>query len=526
MITLASLLLAAGMGSGLAHRLRLPLIPLLIICGSLAEAVLQLSAGSVSSEFDILRDVLLLGSTFLVFSLGLRLDARLASRHKKAVLSVAAAQFLVLGGLGGLSAWWLGFGLQSSLYLAMVTAASSTIVGVGLLRERRQLFESFGRVTAGVLVVQDLPVILGLSLLDDPSGVATAKMLTLVTAAYMARRWLSPLLLAEWISDEEARLMAVLALLFLFVGAADALGLPFIAGAFLAGLSLSGFPVNAVVRGQLRSLEDFFTAAFFTALGASLLLVSREQLGPALLFVLLVLVVTPLVVTWAGERSGLTLRASLESGLLLAQTSEFSLVAALMGIEAGKLDPSTLGLVVLITLFSMLATPFLATDRITWKLLGWIQSGSSTPESITETEPPKGHVVLIGLGEIGLRILDFLERQGQQMIVLEADPVLTKIPEQRGIPVIRGDGADPENLLLAGARRAKVIVSTLARTQDNQRILRHLEGRTVLVRTDDPTDADTIRSLGGEPIGFTALAADEFCRIPLISPDSPPPGGL
>jgi CPA2 family monovalent cation:H+ antiporter-2 len=254
-------------------------------------------------------------------------------------------------------------------------------------------------------------------------------------------------------------------------------------GAFLAGFSLSGFPVNALIRGQLRSLEDFFTAAFFTALGASLLLVSREQIAAALLFVSLLLVVTPLIVTWAGEKSGLTRRASLESGLLLSQTSEFSLIAASMGVAAGELDQATLGLVVLMTVFSMLATPFLATDRVTWRLLELSQHRPGSPAPAIA--PQEGHVVLIGIGEIGLRILDVLERQNQDVVVLEADPVLARNQEERGVTVVRGDAADLNNLTLAGAERAKVIVSTLARSEDNQRILRHLQGCTVLVRADE-----------------------------------------
>jgi K+:H+ antiporter len=518
MTTLAVLLLAAGVGSGLAHRLRLPSIPFLILCGAVTEAIMHATAGSAPREFDILADVLLLGATFLVFSLGLRLDARLVQEHKKAVLLVSGSQFLILGGLGVLCAWLLNFGPKASLYLGVVTAASSTIVTVALLRERRQLFEPFGRLTAGVLLTQDLLVILCISMLHDSAG--AMKLLILVVASLATRHWLSAILLTGSVPDEESRLILVLAFLFLFIGAADALGLPFIAGAFLAGLSLSGFPVNAVVRGQLRSIEDFFIAAFFTALGASLLGVSLEQLPAALTFVLLLLVVTPLVVTWAGEYSGLTSRGSLESGLLLSQASEFSLVTALMGVAAGELDQATLGLVVLITVLSMLATPFLATDQMTWWLLGRRRlRREDLPQSTSD--PPVGHVVLIGAGEIGLYLLNILERDGRPVVVIEGDPVRAQSLKERGIAVVCRDGADPHSLSLAGATRASLVVSTLARPEDTQRLLRHLDGCRVLVRVDNPAEADIARELGGEPVGFIDLAIDEFGSIPLLKMSGP-----
>jgi Kef-type K+ transport system membrane component KefB len=83
--------------------------------------------------------------------------------------------------------------------------------------------------------------------------------------------------------DDETLLLVVLSILFVFLGGAYLLELPLVTGAFLAGLALSGFPVNLLVRGQLNSINDFFHALFFTALGAFLPLPSFGELGQALL---------------------------------------------------------------------------------------------------------------------------------------------------------------------------------------------------------------------------------------------------
>ena len=166
----------------------------------------------------------------------------------------------------------------------------------------------------GVLLLQDILVILAIPVVmrleSGLSAIAAgvAATLVLVVLAGVILRWVGPIVFGRFRNDHEILLLLALSVLFAFLGLASFFQLPLASGAFLAGVSLSGFPVNGLVRGQLASVADFFHALFFTALGAFLTLPSMAELFQGLVFVLLVVIVTPVLVTVVAERSGFSAR--------------------------------------------------------------------------------------------------------------------------------------------------------------------------------------------------------------------------
>src|SRR5690606_12593692 len=148
---------------------------------------------------------------------------------------------------------------------------------------RQQMFEPFGRLLVGVLLIQDglamllLPVLTHLD--DGPRVIALqlAATLGLMILTWVCGHWLVPVLLLRMNLDEESMLLMVLALLCSFMGLAFVAEVPIVVGAFLAGVAMAGFPVGGVVRGQLSSLADFFLAVFFVTLGASVTLPNSRQ---------------------------------------------------------------------------------------------------------------------------------------------------------------------------------------------------------------------------------------------------------
>jgi len=153
MIAIAILLLAAAVGFGIARAIGVPALPLLLLVGA-AMAPL-----GILPDPEVLQDALILGLTFLVFAAGIELNPHRIGGQRATVLRVGFIQFAALGTAGLLIALFLGFDVRSALYLGVALSASSTLVVVRVLQQRGQLFEPFGRLVIGVLLLQDLLVI-------------------------------------------------------------------------------------------------------------------------------------------------------------------------------------------------------------------------------------------------------------------------------------------------------------------------------------------------------------------------------
>jgi monovalent cation:H+ antiporter-2, CPA2 family len=508
MIGVAALLAAAAIGFGVARWLRLPTIPVLLVAGVLLSVV------GLGPPTDLLADMLVLGLTVLVFVAGVELNPRRVGSQRKAAFRVGLTQFAVLGGLGLVTALALGFAIMESLYLALALTASSTLIVVRILQQRKQMFEPFGRLVLGVLLLQDLLVILLIPVVTRaPEGARAAALgllaaLALMGVAWVVLRWVTPLLITRLDLDEETLLLTTLALLFAFLGMADLLGLPLVAGAFLAGVALSPFPVSAVLRGQLNSLSDFFLALFFTALGGLLVIPSAQAMLQVLVLALVVVLATPPLVTLVAERAGLSARPAIESGLLLAQTSEFSLIIALQALAVGHVGPEIFTIIALVTVTTMILTPFVATDRITWRLMAL----HPLREKSRVERPMQDHVLLLGCGDNGMPLLETLLGAANEVLVVDDDPAVIESLQEGDVACIRGDGSDFEVLREANARNARVIISTMRRASDNFGLLEYVRGVPVVVRVFDPEDAERIEALGGTPVLYSRAAAEDFLR--------------
>lgn len=505
MIGIAILLVAASLGFGLSRALRLPAIPFLILAGF----TVSLSGGV---ELEFLQDALLLGITFLVFVAGVELNPDRIRQQKRAALIVGVVQFLILGSLGFAASSALGFDRQAATYMALALTASSTLVAVRILQQRRQLFEPFGRLIIGVLLLQDLFVILLIPVLTGlPDGwEAVARglggTLLLMALAWVLLRAILPEVLRRLALDEELLLLVVLSLLFGFLFLADRLGAPLVAGAFVAGVALSSFPVNGVVRGQLASIGDFFTAIFFTALGAALGIPTAAELAAALVLAVVVLVLTPPLVAWIAERAGFSARPAILSGLILSQTSEFSLVVALQGVVLQQIAPATFNVIVLVTMATMMLTPLLASDRMSLVLMRFHPSRRRQEGA----DPPRDHVLLLGCGSSGMPLLETLVISPRQVVAMDDDPQVVDQVRSAGVDIFRGDAGDVGMLTRAGAHQAMVVISTVRRVEDNEQLLEVAGDVPVLVRAFSDEDAEWVRERGGTAVLYADAAAEGF----------------
>jgi Kef-type K+ transport system membrane component KefB len=508
MMTLAAFLVAAALAYMLADRLRLPVLPWLIIAG------LGLGFLPVSPSPEMARTVLELGLAVLVFCAGIELSPRRFAHQTSAVVWVAVVQFLFVGCIGMLCARALGHGDVASIYIGFALSASSTLVVIRHLRRQQQMFQPFGRLVTGVLLVQDVMLIVLLTMLSTEvvvpwhTGKALGGFALLAGTALLFHYRVLPYLVRRLLSDDEILLLLALAVLCLFAAGAWFLGVPLVAGAFLAGFTLSAFPVNGLVRGLVGSLGDFFQALFFVALGTLLLPADWLVVGQAVLLAALVFLVTPPIVALVAEWRGQTSRSGVESGLLLAQTSELGIIFALLGMQNGHLGQNEFTLIALVAAITMTITPLVATDKVTWKLLHWHPSRRRKLPALKH----EGHVLILGFGSAGMWAARPIQEAGYDLLVVDDDPTVVEMLVAKNIACVRGDGSDPRILEQVKARQAHLILASIPRLPDLLQVIRQTDGVPVVARVFEDFEAELIEQAGGVAIKNSEAAAGEFAK--------------
>jgi len=506
MMDLALFLGAAAVAYAVALKLRLPPIPFLILAGW------GVSLTPMAPSIDMAGTVLQAGLTFLVFSAGIELSPRRFLHQTGAALWVALVQFVVVGLAGMLVVQWLGYDTMTAVYIGFALSASSTLVVIRHLRQQQQMFQSFGRLVTGVLLVQDIALVVllvALATRSDSSGfpwAALGGLVLLGTASWACHYRILPRVVRNLLSDDETLLLMGLSILFLFIGGAYALQLPPVVGAFLAGFALASFPVNGLLRGLIGSISDFSQALFFTALGSLLVLGNLEILWHAVILSFLVIGVTPPVVALVAEWRGQNSRTGIESGLLLAQTSELGVVFVLSGIQLGHAPAEAFTVVALVAASTMTVTSFTATDAVTWKLLHWHPSRRQTVEALEMQD----HIVILGFGGSGMWLARPFLDAGFPIMVVDDDPSVIEELRRRNLPCLRADASDCRVLDRINARRARLVIASIPRIRDLVQIIRHVRDVPVVTRVLEDEEVAVVEAEGGTAIRTADAAGEAF----------------
>ncbi|HKK07996.1 MAG TPA: cation:proton antiporter, partial [Gemmatimonadota bacterium] len=385
---------------------------------------------------------------------------------------------------------------------------------VKLLERANGLERRHGRIAIGVLLVQDvlvavvLTVLAGLGPVPEAPGRggvvvglqgAFGGMVLLVALAGVAVRWVLPAA-AGWLAGSgEALFVAALTWCFGFILAAEALHVSTELGAFVAGVALAQLPEGRDLRRRVHPVVDLFVAVFFVSLGAGLDLRGAAALWPeALALSAVVLVAKPALVcvllVWRGHEP----RTAFLSGLTLGQISEFGFVLAALAVGAGLAEPTVLPLVGLVGLLTIGASALLvpAGERL-YRAAAARLPGRLAPAAGAEPAAPgpRGHVVVVGMNDLGRRLARALSGRGESVVAVDTDPGKLSGLD---VPAVVGDVSVTGVLEEAGVPRARLVVSAL-RIEDVNGLLayrcREL-GVPVAIHAFEPEQAEELLELG------------------------------
>lgn len=528
-------ILFAWMLGLLAHFSRQPLILAYLIAGF---CIGPFGAGWVKSQESI-SVISELGLIFMLFMIGLEIDLKKIVRAGKVILFAAGGQLLggcllgVLFFVGiGLS---LGGGQFDAAYLCVACALSSTVIIVKVLYEKRELDTLPGRITLGVLVLQDIFAILFLAVQPSLANLEISVILlsigrvaVLVAAALLVSRYVLPRLFHQIARRPELILLGALAWCFLVAETAERLSLSREMGALIAGVSLSTFPYALDVTAKVTTLRDFFITLFFVALGMTIPVPGLSVIGLALMIAAFT-VVSRLVTTFVPlylMKQGL--RASLLPALNLAQISEFSLVVIQTGvadhhIAAQTANAASFAFVVLAVLSTFVMT---RSDEITrWAIgplkrigLRDLDHGDGHGEEGHEGHGEARRIVILGFFRAASALLAEIERQApvllEQITVIDFNPNVYQTLLSRGLHVIYGDISSADTLLHAGVGKSEMIIlsvpDALLKGASNEKLVRHvrtLNPTAMIIATADLlSDVDELYAAGASYVTVTRLS--------------------
>ncbi|MBR0751377.1 cation:proton antiporter [Bradyrhizobium jicamae] len=488
----------------LAHFFRQPLILAYLIAGFLIG---PFGMGWVKSQESI-SVISELGLIFMLFMIGLEIDLKKIIRAGKVILFAAAGQLLggcLLGTLFfvaiGLA---LGGGKFDALYLCVACALSSTVIIVKVLYEKRELDTLPGRITLGVLVLQDIFAILFLAVqpsLDNLQVtvvlISIARVAALVATALVLSRYVLPRLFHQIARRPELMMLGALAWCFLVGEIAERLHLSREMGSLVAGVSLSTFPYALDVTAKVTTLRDFFITLFFVALGMTIPIPGPSVIALALVIAAftvasrMLTTFTPLYLMKQG------LRASLLPAINLAQISEFSLVVIQTGVAANHITTATASAASFAFVVLAVLSTFVMgrSDQAVRGLIGSLKRIGI--RDLDHGHEEGGHegdhgeinrIVILGFFRAASALLSQIERQNQSLLeqisVIDFNPVVFRTLTDRGLHVIYGDISNVDTLVHAGIGKAEIIILSvpdfLLVGADNEKLVRH-------VRTLNPT---------------------------------------
>ena len=97
-----------------------------------------------------------IGITLLLFIIGLGLNPRVIKEVGRVASWVGLTQVALVGVVGFLVGHLLGLNYRQSVFLGTALSFSSTIIILKLLSDKREQNRLYGKITIGVLIIQDV----------------------------------------------------------------------------------------------------------------------------------------------------------------------------------------------------------------------------------------------------------------------------------------------------------------------------------------------------------------------------------
>ncbi len=469
--------------------LKQPLVVAYILAGIIVGPML-LNITSGSESFELFSQV---GITILLFIVGLHLNPTVIKEVGSVSLIAGISQVLFTSIIGFGIGMFLGLEKVAALYVSIALTFSSTIIILKLLSDKGHVHTLYGRISVGMLLVQDLIATLILLLVSTSAGMQTGTwwMIALILAAKALGIFVIILALIKWVLPALLkRAGKSQELLFLFAitwglsvaGIFSLLGFSVEIGALIAGVVLSSSPLIEEISAKLRPLRDFFIVIFFVLLGSHMVLSDIVTLLPKVLVLsAFVLIGNPVIVFIVKNVLGFHRKTGFLTGLTVAQISEFSLILAALAFQIGHISQETVTLITMVGLITITGSTYLIlnAEYLYQKVMKLLIMLELRKNDVADKDQVHSYQALIvGYDQIGRYWVKALRKLDVPFLVIDFNPtVISQLTEEK-IPCLYGDAGNSEFLGEIPVTKLKIVISSVNDPQANLLLLSYFKAKS------------------------------------------------
>lgn len=465
------------------------------------------------------------GVALLLFAVGLELTPPKLKKLVRPVFVGGTLQVGLCGAVVALGGWLVGLRGGLAIFLGMVVALSSTAIVLRDLTRRGYLSRTYGRLSLGALVFQDIcvvPLVLVLPLLAGgtvdgaEAAAALAGKTVALVALVLVTRWLLPRIFAVVAASRERELFVLVSVLACLgtAWAASLAGASLAVGAFLGGVAIAGSEFRHQTLADVVPLREALAGVFFVSVG---MLVQPQLLWTepvAVISLLAVFVVLKGLVVFGALRLGRwSTGACLAAALALAHVGEFSFVLAQEGTRLGVVPEDLEAPLFTAIGTSMLVAPFLLALAPRFERAGGEDETTGKEPAATDDR-----VLVCGYGLTGRAVVRRLRDRAKDVLVIDLNPQNVTQARSDGVHALYGDATDSTVLDQAGVSEARAVVVSINDVQATERAVRAIRAAApdaeLTVRATFDVEVEALRLAGAtHVVSAEALSAQEVAGV-------------
>lgn len=471
-----------------------------------------------------------LGLAFLLFLLGIKMRIEDIRHVLKPIVKISIPQMTLVFAAGAGVSLVVGFDLWQAIIIGLAVMYSSTAVVIKMLTDKGEATSLPGKIDIGVLLVQDIVVVILLAVLatGQPEsavavGVTLGTILVLITIisiiALLASKYVLPPVFSRIADDKDVFFMVSVAWAFLFVFASMELDLSIEMGAFLAGIAIAQLPYSVELQDRVTPLTDLFIMIFFVSIGlqlqrSDLLAFWEEALIVALVLMPAKLLIFFFLIDWQDFDLETTFLGSIQ----MIQVSEFALVVGAVALAGGFIDEAVLGFLSLVALITMATSVYVIQyNHQLWDIFGQHLAKFFDPEGREDTSKTyKKHAIAVGYDPVTKGVLPRLAESFSDVVVIDRrTDHIEQLQAEAKYEYVFGDFRHGKVRKAANIKKAAFVISSSVQTDINKMILAETnEDTTVMVEAERIEDARTLYEAGADYVIMGAhLSAERVANL-------------